>query len=307
MSDLLHRALRPVAALDRHLLAPGTAHELACVRVALALVMILRLAGHHWWDMAGRPHALFVPVPIVSWLSTVPSAPVLVAVEVVGVVAAVLVVIGRAPLASLRVAWVALLILGALFSSAGKIMHNEVLLLLATVPVLVSGGDARVGDRRTALRWGWAPRASMAVVATVYFLAGVQKLWHSGLAWVFSDNMRWVLYGGAASGRSLAPRLTEIIAGSAWLPIVMAGSALTLELTAPLLIAWRRTRPWFAVAVCGLHASIGVTLGLDYSGWALTAVAVLMPWDRWGSRSRAPATHGVTTRPRPPDAVDAAH
>jgi len=290
---------RPITWFDQHLLAPGSAHRLACVRVALALVMILRLAGHHWWDMAGRPPALYQPVPITSWLSTVPSAGVLIALQVVGVLGALLVVAGRAPLAGLRVAWLALLALGALHSSAGKIMHNEVLLLLATVPVLVSGSDARVGDRRTALRWGWGPRASMAVVGVVYCLTGVQKLLHSGPDWVFSENMRWVLYGGAASGRSLAPGLTELIAGSAWLPPLMAGSALLLELSAPLLIAWRRTRPWFALAVCGMHASIAITLGLDYSGWALTSVAVLMPWDRWGSRRRSPKKSTNTNSPSP--------
>ncbi len=231
--------------------------------------------------MAGRPPALFEPVPLTAWLSTVPSFGVLVALEVVGVAGAIAVLLARRPLLGLRVAWACLLILGALYSSAGKIMHNEVLLLLVTVPLLFSASDARIGDRRLSVAYGWAPRAAVAIVATVYFLTGFQKVLHSGPAWIFSDNMSWVLYSGAASGQSLATDLVATLAGLGWAPQLLAGGALLLELSAPALIAWRVTRPLFMVAVCCMHLSIGVALGLDYSGWILAVLAVLMPWDRF--------------------------
>lgn len=273
--------IRPALRADRLLLSPGSSHRLACVRAALAVAIGFRLLGHQWWQMAGRPPALFEPVPLTAWLSTVPSFGVLVALEVVGVAGAIAVLLARRPLLGLRVAWACLLILGALYSSAGKIMHNEVLLLLVTVPLLFSASDARIGDRRLSVAYGWAPRAAVAIVATVYFLTGFQKVLHSGPAWIFSDNMSWVLYSGAASGQSLATDLVATLAGLGWAPQLLAGGALLLELSAPALIAWRVTRPLFMVAVCCMHLSIGVALGLDYSGWILAVLAVLMPWDRF--------------------------
>ncbi|HVQ88182.1 MAG TPA: hypothetical protein VMT88_08370 [Actinomycetes bacterium] len=268
--------------IDRRLLMPGSAHRLACMRVALSVAIVFRLAGHQWWQMAGRPPELFEPVAIAAWLSTVPPVGVLVAIEVIGVAAGIAVWFGRWQLWGLRIAWLCLLILGALYSSAGKIMHNEVMLLLVTIPVLVAAPGARVGDRRLSVAYGWAPRAAVAIVASVYFFTGFQKVIHSGPAWVFSDNMSWVLYSGAASGQSLAPTLTATIAGLAWVPSLLAGGALLLELSAPALIGWRVTRPLFIAAVCGMHLSIGVALGLDYSGWILAVVAVLLPWDSFG-------------------------
>ncbi len=182
----------------------------------------------------------------------------------------------------LRIAWLSLLLLGAFHSSAGKIMHNEVLLLLATVPLLFSASDARIGDRRESLQWGWPPRAAMAVLATVYFLTGVQKLRHTGISWVLGDNMSWVLYAGATSQRTPFPELTTAVAGMHWLTHLMAAGAITLEILAPLLLIWPVTRAVFVVGVCAMHASIGLLMGLDYSGWVLTVLAVTLPWNLVG-------------------------
>jgi len=125
------RARGPLARLDARLLAPGSAHRLACVRTVLAIALAVRIGIGAWTDLAGRPDAVFAPVLIVSWLPGVPPARVLVAVQVVGMVAALLAATRTRPRATFAIAWMALLFLGALHGSAGKIMHNEVLLLLA--------------------------------------------------------------------------------------------------------------------------------------------------------------------------------
>ncbi|HVQ17410.1 MAG TPA: hypothetical protein VMT27_00080, partial [Actinomycetes bacterium] len=114
----------------------------------------------------------------------------------------------------------------------------------------------------------------------VYFLTGLKKVIHSGLGWVTSDNLSWVLYAGAQSDRSLAPDLARSIAGAGPLPHLIAAVAITLELSAPLLLAGRWSRLVFAAAVAGMHAGIGLLLGLDYSAWVLTVLAVVMPWDQ---------------------------
>jgi hypothetical protein len=221
---------------------------------------------------------------------TVPSAPWLILIECAGLIGVVAVIAQWRPVFMLRVAWLALLVLGAFHSSAGKIMHNEVLLLLTTVPLLFSAPDARIGDRRESMRWGWPPRAALAVMATVYFLTGVQKMRHTGVSWVLGDNMSWVLYAGAASPRAPFPELTATIAGMHWVTHVLAAGAVTLEILAPLLVIWPATRAIFVVGVCTMHASIGLLMGLDYSGWVLTVLAVALPWNLIG-RSAASATH----------------
>ena len=80
-----------------------------------------------------------------------PSAWVIGALQVIGAIAAVA---GRrpAPARTSRspLAWASLLVLAGLKDSLGKILHNDVLLLLAAVPFLMAAGEARSGDRRTA-------------------------------------------------------------------------------------------------------------------------------------------------------------
>jgi hypothetical protein len=282
------------ASIDARLLAPGSAHRLACVRTVLALTFALRIGMGAWTDLAGRPDAVFEPVLIVSWLGGVPTGGVLVTVQIFGVAAAGLAVIGYRPRLTFTIGWLALLFLGALHSSAGKIMHNEVLLLLAAVPILFAPGDARIGDRRTSMAYGWAPRAALAVTGCVYFLAGLQKLVHSGPAWFLGDNMSWVLYQGANAGAF--PELARWIAGTPILPNLFAFGAMGLELLAPVILYFRRTRPFYLLAAIGMHGSIALLLGLDYSAWVLTVAAVALPWDRIGPRvtdqaaSSTPAT-----------------
>jgi hypothetical protein len=65
---------------------------------------------------------------------------------------------------------------------------------------------------------------------------------------------------------------------------MFAAGALGLELLAPLILAIRRTRPFYILAAIGMHGSIALFLGLDYSAW-LAVVAVAVPWDRIGARA----------------------
>lgn len=285
------------AGLDARLLAPGSAHRLACVRTVLAIALAVRIGIGAWSELAGRPDAVFAPVRLVAWLPGVPQAEVLVAVQVLGVVAAVLAALGTRPRLMFAIAWVALLFLGALHGSAGKIMHNEVLLLLACVPVLLAAPGARIGDRRIAVSYGWAPRASVAVVGSVYFLTGLQKVFHSGPSWILSDNMSWVLYQGADSGA--LPAVARWIAGAPILPNLFALGAISLELLAPVILYVRRTRPFYVLAALGMHGSITILLGLDYTAWVLAVAAVALPWDRIARPARVGREATATAAAQP--------
>jgi hypothetical protein len=258
-----------MAALDRRLVRDGSAHAHALVRTGLAAAIFVRLGLRQWWLASRQPDAFFDPVFAVGWLHGVPPIGVLIAVQLLGATAAAAAALGRRVAISLPLAWISYVFLAGIWSSAGKILHNEVLLILATVPFLFASPEARIGDRTESARWGWPTRASTIVIGAVYFAAGVQKLRHSGLAWVTSDNMRWILYGAARTARSPAPSLAHDLAGIAWLCHLLALGLLLLELTAPVVLFFRRSRPWFFAAAIGLHGGTWLLLGLDYWAWIM--------------------------------------
>ncbi|MEJ7585555.1 MAG: hypothetical protein WKF43_16080 [Acidimicrobiales bacterium] len=296
--NLFAPVLSLIQSIDRRLLAPGSLRRFACARTVLAATIGLRLALRRWDALAEQPPELFRPVLLVAWLTQVPAAALLVLVQVVGTAGAVLAMIGRRPRLSFAVAWLALLFLAGLRTSAGKILHNDVLLLLAAVPILFGPARTWIGDRRRSMVAGWPIRAGLAVVGAVYLLTGLQKLRHSGLAWVTSENFRWVLYSGAASGRAPVRWVALAIADRAWLAHVVAAGLLGFELAAPLLLALRRTRPYVVAVAVVLHGGTWLTLGLDYWAWILTVVALAFPWDRLPWPASTPSG-GAGERSRP--------
>jgi hypothetical protein len=275
-----------VRAIDRWLFAPGSSHRLATVRTGLAIVIGMRIALGPYRQLAGQPDALFRPPPMLTWLPTMPPLAVIAAVQIAGVVAAVLVVARRRPEVAFVVAWVSLLFLAGCKDSLGKILHNDVLLLLAAVPLLGAPREARFGDETVSRRYGWPVQGAVVVIAVAYFAAGVEKLVHSGWAWVASDNMRWVLYQGAAGGRVKLSGVPLFLADRPGLAHAVAATILFTELAAPLILFSRRFRPVFVGLAVGLHIGTWLTLGLDYWGWALTVIVVLVDWDRVLARAR---------------------
>ncbi|WP_051703221.1 hypothetical protein [Oerskovia turbata] len=296
----LRRAAR---AVDRALVAPGPAHRLLEVRTLLALVIGLRLATRDWTAIADRPPALTDHGNVMGWLLLTPPTWLLVAVQCAGLVGVVLAVTRRSGRAGFVLAWCTYTALAALWGSSGKVLHPDVLTVTVGFVLLLAADPPRAlpaTDRSP--RWGWPPRAALAVLATVYFLTGAQKLRHSGTGWVLSDNMAWVLRQGA-SGSPFGDAWVHAVADQTWLTQALAGGALALELTAPVWLAIRVTRIPFVLAVAAMHGSIWAFLGLDYSAWVLTAVAVAVPMGRWpGARPAAGVVvemrrSGATVRP----------
>lgn len=217
-----------------------------------------------------------------------PSPTVISLLQIIGVSAAALTIaaavtprLSRFGRPALLVAWASLLVLAGLRDATHvKVLHNDVLMLLAFLPLAVGAADVRLGDRSESVRWGWPRRLAVAVVGLAYFFTAYQKLRITGLDWVTSDNLRWVMVEGLVSDR--AP--TRVVAS--WLvdrPLVCHGlAAITIltELSAPVVLATRRTRPWFFLVAVALHGGIWLTLGLDYWGWILTVGALVLPWHR---------------------------
>lgn len=263
---------------DGFVFAPEAAGRLRATRMALAALIAVRLAFGPFRDLAGQPDALFRPVWFLTALHGMPPLGFIVAAQVVGIAAAALVVIGWRERGAFLAAWMSLLFLAGLRGSRGKIQHNELLLLLACVAILLAPVGCRLLDRRRSWRWGWPVHTAMAAIALVYFLTGFQKVVGSGPAWVLSDNMRNVLYLAARGNKAPTDAVALFVADRAWLAHLVAAATLAIELGFPAVLVWPRVRPYFVVAAVILHASIYLTHGLDYSAWAATTAIVLIDW-----------------------------
>lgn len=261
--------------IDAALLAPGSARVLFATHTALAAIIGLRLATRDWTEIAERPAVLTSNLTVMSWFPAEWSVvPVLVGVQIVGLVGVGMVLARWRPRFGFGTAWLAYLILTSLWGSSGKVMHNDVLTVLVAFVFVFAAVPGRGDSSGLDARWGWPPRVGLAVLGTIYFFTGFQKLRTSGLDWVFSENMQWVIRQGSSPFGS---GLNDFVADHLWLTQMLSGGALALELLAPLLLAWRWTRGLFALAVTVMHGSIWMFLGLDYSAWVLTVAAVAIP------------------------------
>ncbi len=270
--------------VDGWLFGPGDPRRLAAVRIGLCSLLAVRLARPLYAGLAGQPRTLFRPISFMHLLPSMPSKPATIAVQACGVAAAVLAAAGLRSRITLPIAWTCGVFLNGMATSTGKVVHNDVLLLLALVPLLAAPtGEVWSLDaiRRppapSSTRYGWPVRTAMIVVAGGYFFTGFNKLVFSGPAWVISGNLRWILYT-ASDARARPVWAALFIADRPWLAHLVAGATLLLEIGFPLVLL-RPRLGWLVVpGAVALHASIWATLHLDYSAWAVTAIVVFVPW-----------------------------
>jgi hypothetical protein len=295
-----------VRRLEGWLFTPGPSTRLAAIRIGLCSVLAIRLAIGPYLDLADQPAALFRPLSFMHLLSAMPPREVVLPLQVVAVCAAVLATVGWRARITLPTAWLCAVFLNGMLASTGKVVHNDVLLLLCLVPLLPARTsdawslDALLGrggrSPRISMDYGWPVRTATVVVAGAYFFAGFAKLLHSGPAWVTSDNMRWILYSTSRSD------LAMFIADRPWLAHVLALGTLLLELTFPLVL-WKAKAAWVYVpSAIALHGGIWLAMGLDYSAQAATVLVVLTNWPAAGEwvRRRAASTRSAPrSAPRP--------
>jgi hypothetical protein len=284
----------PLARVEGWLFAPGDPRRLAAVRVGLCGLLAARLASGPYPELATQPPALFRPISFLRLLDRMPSPEAVAVLQALALGAAVLATVGLLTRFTLPVAWLAALPLVAMTSSLGKVVHNDVLLLLCLLPLLPSRAgavwslDARLRPvARPGPAFGWPVRTAMVVVAGAYFFSGLAKLLHAGPAWVASGNLRWVLY--AASDAQPEPNpFALFVADRPLLAQLVAAATLAVELGFPLVL-WRPRLAWVLIpAVVAMHAGIGLTMHLDYSAMAATVLVVLVDWPALADRVRGP-------------------
>jgi len=283
----------PIAAIERFVFAPEDARRLAAIRIGLFSLLAARLAINDYGQVADQPRILFDPISFFELLSSMPSAELTSVVQAIGIVAALLAAAGTWPRASFPAAFAAALFLGLMLNAAGKVIHNDVVLMLCLLPLLATprtasrawalrlpGGDRQARVTRPRLSgpaYGWPIRVAMIVVALAYLFVGFQKLRYSGLDWVTTDNLRWVLYA-SSDAQSEPNQLALFVADRAWLAHLLAAGTIALEVGFVWCLPFERLRWLFVPGVVGLHLGIGLAMGLDYSAQALAVVLVFVNW-----------------------------
>jgi hypothetical protein len=279
--------------VESWLFAPGNPRRLAAIRIGLASLLAIRLGRGIFLDLAGQPRALFRPLSFMHLFATMPSRHLVLMAQLLAIGAAVLAAFGLRARITLPLAWVCAVFLNGMATSVGKVVHNDVLLLLCLVPLLpartsdVWSLDAWVARRRQnpsppatadpTAAYGWPVRTALVVAAGGYFFTGLAKLVFSGPAWALSDNLRWVLYA-ASDARGTPNLLALFVADRPWLAHLVALATLGVELGFPLVL-WRPRAAWlFVPGAVALHVAIWATLGLDYSAWAATIVILFVDW-----------------------------
>lgn len=276
------------------------------MRIGLTTLLLITLCRSTYVQLADQPAALFSPVSFMRFLSRMPSHDAVVVIQACGILAAVLALVGICGWLTLPVAWVSASILDGMLSSMGKIVHNDAVLLLAVVPILLSPDTGGLIRRRrlspiASPAYGFPLRSAMVVVAGSYFFAGLAKVVFSGPAWVFSGNLRWALYASSDAQRT-PNALALFIADRPLVATAVAFATVALELSFPIILFRPRLRPAFLLSAGSLHLGIYLTMGLNYWSQIATAVIVFIDWPEVFVRGstrfsrRAPWSLGRSTR-----------
>ena len=275
------------------LFGPETGARLLVAHTGLAVLLGARIAFGPYRALAETPDELFDPVAVLDWMSGMPPPAVIVAIQVVGAVAAIAVVLRKQPRLAFAIAWVCLLVLAGLRGSRGKVLHNDLLLLWVAVPFLLAPLEARWGDRRPRRDVGWPIRSGMAIAATIYALAGYHKLRTSGIDWALGDNVRYVLAWGAPAGDTWES-VSRWVGDHAWAYKGTGAFILGVEVLFPAALVWRRLQPWFAAAAVSLHLATYLLLGLDYWAWMFAVLLLFVDWPTLVDRMRRTAPSAST-------------
>lgn len=274
--------------------AAEDARRLAAMRIALFGLVALRLATNDdFGSVAGQPGALFDPVSLFHLLPSMPSPGLTSLAQVLGILAAVLAAAGVWPRVTFPSAFALAVFLNLMLNATGKIVHNDVVVILCLLPLLATptaasrvwvlrtpraGRRPGVADERLeGVSFGWPIRTSMVIVGLAYLFVGLQKLRYSGLDWVTTDNLRNVLW--ASSDSHADPNaLALFVADRSWLAHLFAAGTLLVEIGFILCLPFARLRWFFVPAAVGLHLGIWLAMGLDYIPQALAVVIIFVNW-----------------------------
>jgi hypothetical protein len=143
-------------------------------------------------------------------------------------------------------------------------------------------GEASVERPRASGEYTWPVRAVWVMFALIFFAAGVSKLRHSGLEWIFSDNMANLLIRASYTHEvllSLGPYVFQY----SWLPQLIAAGTVALEISYPLALFSRRARWLIVPGVFFMQVGILVFMGVAFYAFLICNL-FWIPWNRVSQR-----------------------
>lgn len=172
----------------------------------------------------------------------------------------------------------------------GKVNHNDAIVVIGLAVFAFSRcGDAwsldglRRAQPRAGGSYSWPVELYRLMLALVFFSAGVAKLSGAGpVAWVLSNNLYYTILAHhyTHSPSSIGLLLTRY----PWMCQLLAGSALALELAAPLLILLTvRWRTLLAAAMVAMMLGFWQMLGVFFRDFIALLVIFFFPWRQAGA------------------------
>lgn len=274
-----------LALLRRTFLTPDSAENLALLRITTGLLLLTSSELYASRHVAALPPLLRTrPESLSPLLGLLPvSVPLVDVAVILCATASLFGAIGFLARPAFLIAAVAGFYALGVGQLGGAVWHCHHLLwfalLLAASPASDALSiDALLRQRRSgpgvpapAICYGLPLRIAWALLATILFFPGMWKLRASGLAWIFSDNLRnqmhwkWLQMGG------YLPLLR--IDRSPLLCQLGAGAVVLCELLFPLLIWSRRSRPLAVLSALLFHGLAWLYLGINFSNlWPLYIV-----------------------------------
>jgi hypothetical protein len=276
---------------------PTTPTDLAVSRCVFFAGLLLVYSGEDFSAWGAVSPAFWMPLPLFSALHLSQfSVRELQILQTLWRVALLFSAIGLFARASMWVAAVLGLYLLGLPHNFGQTFHFDALLVLTCVVLAFSraadawsvdalvGRTAPISDGRSG-EYTWPRRMIWVAMSLVFVAAGLAKVRYSGLAWVWSDNMR-ILLVRAAYHVSDADPLGEAglwIAGHVWIARALAGLALGIELSFVLALFSRAARALLVPAALCMLVGIRVLMGPTFGAFLLANV-FWMPWEAAGAQ-----------------------
>jgi hypothetical protein len=277
------------------LLSMGAPINLAMLRIAVPTIVLLTPEAHDVvrWSAFVRPDLQVAPPGFAWMVALVPVTPNAArAALAVLVVSCLMAIAGCFSRASLAVAALTSFYLLGISQLGGTVTHNHHLVwLLALLAVSPCGDALSVDAALIAYRSPGPPPgramptlahalpifAAWILIGMIFFFPGFWKLRSSGLAWIWSDNLRNQMYWKWYETGGAPPWLR--VDGSPVLCRLGALAAVMFELSFGILVFIPRLRAWAVSAALGFHALTSTLLRISFPSLWL-CYGVFVRWDR---------------------------
>ena len=286
------------ASWQRFWFAPVQATDLGIARAVFFTVTLALYAGEDFSQWASVSNAFWMPIWIFRHLHLhVASHSTLVVLQFAWKMALLGGALGLFTRASSVVSFLLGFYLLGLPHNFGHTYHFDAVLVFVfgilacsragdawSLDGLVWPQSAGASERAASGEYLWPLRLAWVATSLVFLAAGVSKLRHSGLEWVFSDTMAIFLTKAHYNFSDANPVVNWGLAIAAH-PVLarsMAASALAVESLFPLALFSRHARRVLVPATFAMLVSIRVLMGPTFGGF-LAVFAFWAPWTAIGT------------------------